>query len=320
MSHAGPTTIDPPRPWTGERRFLAACRREPVDATPIWFMRQAGRASPGYAELVERHGVMGITTDPDLATRVALLPVEAFGVDAAILYADIMLPLGPMGVAYALTPQGPVLERPIRSAEDVRGLRQLEPTEDLPFILETVASLRAALDGRCAVIGLAGGPFTMAAYLIEGGPSRDQLTARAFMHAEPAAWHDLLGRLADATAAYLRAQVAAGAQAVQLFDSWAGSLAPSEYEAFVAPYARRSLSASDGVPTIHFATGAAPILAQMAAAGGDVLGVDHRQPLGDAWARLADRAIQGNLDGARLLAGRGPMEEGASAVLDQAAG
>ncbi len=307
-------------PWTGERRLIAAARREPVDATPVWFMRQAGRAAPGYERLRGQHSVETIATTPELCAEATLLPVDAFGVDGAVMFADIMLPLVPMGVALELTADGPIIERPIRSRADLARLRGIDPREELRPLMEAIGLVRQQLGGRAAVIGLAGGPFTLAAYLIEGKPSRDQTLAKALMYRDPALWHDLLELLSDVTAGYLQAQVDAGAQVVQVFDSWAGALSPPDYVAYVAPHARRVLSAVSEAPTVHFATGSASILERMADAGGDVIGVDARIPLDVAWGRVPDRAIQGNLDGARLLAGWSATELGARRVLAEAAG
>ncbi|CAN5763322.1 uroporphyrinogen decarboxylase [soil metagenome] len=308
------------RAWIGEQRFLAACRREPGDTTPIWFMRQAGRASPGYERMRERYSVMEIATTPELCAEASLLPVAAFGVDAAVLFADIMLPLVPMGVSLELTAEGPIIERPLRSAADVACLRRIEPAKELRHVTEAIGILRRELDGHAAVIGLAGGPFTLAAYLIEGRPSRDQSRAKALMYGEPATWHTLLELLADVTAGYLQAQIDAGAHAVQLFDSWAGSLSAADYTEYVAPHARRILRSVTGAATIHFGTGTEGLLEVMAEAGGDVIGVDSRQSLAAAWARVAHRGIQGNLDGARLLAGWEATKSGAVTVLAEAAG
>ena len=192
---------------TGEQRFLAACRLQPVDATPVWYMRQAGRGIAEYERMRERYGVLGIARTPELAARASVLPVAAYGVDAAVMYADVMLPTGPMGVDFELTAEGPVLASPIRTADDVARLRVHEPEDELAFAMEAIRLARHELDGRQAVIGIAGGPFTLAAYLIEGRASRDQATARAFMYTRPAAWHDLLGRLAEVGRRYLAAQV-----------------------------------------------------------------------------------------------------------------
>jgi len=302
-------------------RFLRACRREPVDATPVWFMRQAGRSFAGYRALRERYGILELAKTPELCAEVTLMPVRELGVDAAVLFADIMLPLEPMGVDLRIEPEvGPIIDRPIRSAADVDALRPFDPT-DVSFTLDAIRLVRRELDGKAAIIGFSGAPFTLACYLIEGRPSRDYAIAKAFMYRESAAWHRLMERLSTMVMAYLRAQVDAGAQAVQLFDSWVGGLGPADYAAFVQPHVRRIFAGIDGVPTIHFGTGTAALLELMAEAGGDVIGVDHRVSLAEAWRRVGhDRGIQGNLDAARLLAGWEATEAGARAVLDEAAG
>jgi uroporphyrinogen decarboxylase len=302
-------------------RFLRACRRQPVDATPVWFMRQAGRSFAAYRELRERYGILELAKTPELCAEVTLMPVRELGVDAAVLFADIMLPLEPMGVELRIEPEvGPIIERPIRSAAEVEALRPFD-AQEVSFTLEAIRLVRRELDGVAGVIGFSGAPFTLACYLIEGRPSRDYVLAKAFMYREPAAWHGLMERLATMVAAYLRAQVDAGAQAVQLFDSWVGGLGPAEYAAFVQPHVRRIFAALDGVPAINFGTGTAALLELMAEAGGDLIGVDHRVSLADAWRRIgAERGIQGNLDPARLLAGWEATEAGARSVLDEAAG
>jgi uroporphyrinogen decarboxylase len=306
--------------WVTDR-FLRACRLEPVDATPVWFMRQAGRSFAAYRALRERYGILELAKTPDLCAEVTLMPVRELGVDAAVLFADIMLPLEPMGVDLRIEPEiGPIIDRPIRSAADVAGLRAFEP-EGVGFVFDAIRLVRAELDGRAGVIGFSGAPFTLACYLIEGRPSRDFAVAKAFMYREPAAWHDLMDRLSTMVVAYLRAQVAAGAQVVQLFDSWVGGLGPADYASFVQPHVRRILDALRGTPTIHFGTGTAALLEAMAEAGGDVIGLDHRVSLADAWRRIGPtRGVQGNLDAARLLAGWDATRDGARAVLDEAAG
>jgi uroporphyrinogen decarboxylase len=302
----------------GAERLLAACRGEPVDATPVWFMRQAGGRLPRYLALRERHSVIEIAKTPALCAEVTAGAADALGVDGAVLFADVMLLVEAMGVEVELRSEGPVIARPTRSADDVARLREVDIESDLGFVLDAIRLTRAELAGRAAVIGIAGGPFTLAAYLIEGGPSRDQLRARAFMYAETAAWHALLGRLADATRAYVRAQGAAGADVVQLFDSWAGSLTAAEYEAFVAPHARRIL-ADAPVPTIHYAARSIAILDALAAAGGTVIGIDSRQSLAPARRRLGNgRPVQGNLDAARVLAGWPYARAGVEEVLQDA--
>jgi len=302
-------------------RFLRACRRERVDATPVWFMRQAGRSFAAYRKLRERYGILELAKTPELCAEVTLMPVRELGVDAAVLFADIMLPLEPMGVDLRIEPEvGPIIDRPIRSAEDVAALRPFDPAE-VSFTLDAIRLVRAELDGRAGVIGFSGAPFTLACYLIEGRPSRDYAIAKAFMYREPAAWHDLMERLSTMVAAYLRAQVDAGAEVVQLFDSWVGGLGPADYAAFVQPHVRRIFDGLVGVPTIHFGTGTVALLELIAEAGGDVIGIDHRVSLGDAWRRVGyDRGIQGNLDAARVLAGWEATETGARAVLAEADG
>ena len=302
-------------------RFLRACRREPVDATPVWFMRQAGRSFAAYRELRQRHGILELAKNPELCAEVTLMPVRELGVDAAVLFADIMLPLEPMGVGLRIEPEiGPIIDTPIRSAADVAALRPFDPAE-VSFSLDAIRLVRRELDGRAGVIGFSGAPFTLACYLIEGRPSRDYALAKAFMYREPAAWHDLMDRLSTMVTAYLRAQVAAGADVVQLFDSWVGGLGPADYAEFVQPHVRRILSSLAGTPTIHFGTGTAALLELMAEAGGDVIGLDHRVSLADGWRRVGhDRGVQGNLDGARVLAGWEATRTGALAVLEQARG
>jgi uroporphyrinogen decarboxylase len=302
-------------------RFLRACRREPVDATPVWFMRQAGRSFGAYRKLREHYGILELAKTPELCAEVTLMPVRQLGVDAAVLFADIMLPLEPMGVGLRIEPEvGPIIDRPIRSAADVAALRPFDPAE-VSFTLDAIRLVRRELDGNAGVIGFSGAPFTLACYLIEGRPSRDFAIAKAFMYREPAAWHDLMGKLSAMVAAYLQAQVDAGADVVQLFDSWVGGLGPADYREFVQPHVRRIFASLRDVPTIHFGTGTAALLELLAEAGGDVIGLDHRVSLGEAWQRVGhNRGVQGNLDPARLLAGWQPTREGARAVLAEAAG
>ena len=302
-------------------RFLRACRLEPVDATPVWFMRQAGRSFAAYRKLRERYGILELAKTPELCAEVTLMPVRELGVDAAVLFADIMLPLEPMGVGLRIEPDvGPIIDLPIRSAADVAALRPFDPS-GVSFTLDAIRMVRRDLEGSAGVIGFSGAPFTLACYLIEGRPSRDFATAKAFMYREPVAWHDLMERLSSMVIAYLRAQAEAGADVVQVFDSWVGGLGPADYAAFVQPHVKRIFDALVDVPTIHFGTGTSAILELMAGAGGDVIGVDHRVSLADAWRRVGDdRGIQGNLDAARLVAGWEPTDAGARAVLAEAGG
>ncbi len=306
---------------TGAERLLAACRREPVDATPVWFMRQAGGSLPGYLALRERHSVIDIAKTPELCAQVTLEAVDRLGTDGAVLFADIMLPVEAMGVELELTANGPLIASPVRSAEDVGRLRRVDPATDLGFVLDAIRRVRAAIGERAAVIGLAGGPFTIAAYLLEGGPSRDHLAAKRLLFGDPALWAGLLDRIADTTVAYVKAQVAAGAQVVQLFDSWAGSLAPADYDRAVAPWTARILAAirEAGVPAIHFAA-AGSALVERLAAGADVVGIDSAQSLRGARERLPATGVQGNLDPARLAAGWRAIDDGARRVIAEAGG
>ena len=302
-------------------RFVRACRRQPVDATPVWFMRQAGRSFAAYRKLRERYGILELAKNPDLCAEVTLMPVRELGVDAAVLFADIMLPLEPMGVSLRIEPEvGPIIDHPIRSPEDVAALRPFDPA-GIEFTLDAIRLVRRELDGRAGVIGFSGAPFTLACYLIEGRPSRDFATAKAFMYREPSAWHELMNRLATMIIDYLRAQIDAGAEVVQLFDSWVGGLGPADYAEYVQPHVRRILGSIDTAPTIHFGTGTAALLRHMADAGGDVIGLDHRVSLAEGWRTVGlERGVQGNLDSARLLAGWDATRTGALAVLAEADG
>jgi uroporphyrinogen decarboxylase len=307
---------------TGEQRFLAATRREPLDATPVWFMRQAGRCLADYRALRQKYDILTLAKTPDLCAQVTLMPVEAFGVDAAVMFADIMLPLEPMGIDLEIQPDvGPIIHNPIRSRADVDALRLFEPEEGVGFVMDAIRLVRRQLEGRTAILGFSGAPFTLACYLIEGRPSREYSLAKAFMYREPEAWHELMGRLSEVIVRYLKAQVAAGAQAVQVFDSWVGGLGPADYVEYVQPHVRRIFAALHEVPTIHFGTHTAALLELMADAGGDVMSIDARQSLDVAWERLGyDRGVQGNLDATRVLAGWEATEAGARDVLARADG
>jgi uroporphyrinogen decarboxylase len=302
-------------------RFVRACRLEPVDATPVWFMRQAGRSFGAYRTLRERYGILELAKTPELCAEVTLMPVRELGVDAAVMFADIMLPLEPMGIALQIQPEvGPIIERPIRSPADVDALGEFDPA-GVSFTLDAIRMVRSELDGKAGVIGFAGAPFTLACYLIEGRPSRDYAKAKAFMYREPAAWHRLMDRLGRMVRDYLLAQVEAGAEVVQLFDSWVGGLGPDDYVEYVQPHVRAIFDALGRVPSIHFGTGTSALLEHMAEAGGDVIGIDHRMSLAGAWQRLGpERGVQGNLDAARILAGWEATEAGARSVVAEAAG
>jgi len=303
--------------------FLDACRRRPTGFTPVWLMRQAGRYLPEYRALRSRFGFLELCKNPEAAAEVTLLPVERLAVDAAILFADILLVAEPMGVGLEFARgEGPTIHRPVRSAADVGRLAEPDPIETLSFVFETVRRVRAALADRIPLIGFAGAPFTVASYLVEGGASRDYLETKRLMYADPDAWHALLALLARTTARYLNGQIAAGAQAVQLFDSWVGCLAPDDYRAYVLPHSRAVIQAlTPGVPVIHFGTGTAGLLEAFREAGGDVIGLDWRVDLGQAWARVGhDVAVQGNLDPVALLAPPEAIRQRVRAILDRAGG
>jgi uroporphyrinogen decarboxylase len=310
-------------PMTGAERMLATARREPADRTPIWFMRQAGRCLAGYRALRERYDILTITRTPELCARVTLMPVEEFGVDAAVMYADIMLPLIGMGVPFSIDPGiGPIIHEPVRNASDVDALRIVDPREANPELFEAIKLVRHELDGTTAVVGFAGGPFTVASYMIEGKPTKEFSLTKTMLHGEPDLWRRLMETLTEVTISYLQAQVEAGAQMIQLFDSWAGALSVAAYEAMVMPYSRRILEAlsETGVPTIHFGTTTSHLLESMARCGSDVISVDWRLPLDEAWRRIGDRGIQGNLDPGVMLAPFDVVALEARQVLAQAGG
>ncbi len=303
-------------------RFLRACRREPVDTTPIWLMRQAGRYQPEYRKLREKHPMLELCTVPELAAEVTLLPLRMFDLDAAILFSDLTIPFLAMGVPFTLKENvGPVVAHPVRSEEDVNSLRVMDPAEDLPFVAESIRILRREL--HVPLIGFTGAPFTLAAYLVEGGPSRDYSRVRAMMYSRPDLWQRLLDTLAENITRYLRAQIEAGAQAVQLFDSWVGAVSPRAYRQFLLPVMQRIVSALKplGAPVIYFGTGTASLLELMRDTGADVIGVDWRVLLDEAWQRLGySCAIQGNMDPAVMLASPDTVKQEAQDVLRRAGG
>ncbi len=297
-----------------EPLLVRACRLEPVERTPVWFMRQAGRSLPEYRELRKRYDLFEVCRRPELCAEVTLQPVQAHGVDAAVMFADIMLPVLGMGIDVELVESvGPVIAEPVRSMEDVLRLETPDPAESVPFVLEAVRLVCSELRPEQAVVGFCGGPFTVAGYVVEGTPTRDFSRVKALMYREPEVWHALMAKLAGTFSAYVAAQVEAGADVIQVFDSWVGALSVQDYEEFAAPYSAGILAAVD-VPTIHFGTGTAHLLPSMAAAGGDVIGLDWRIPLDRGWAEVGlERGVQGNLDPAVLL---GPWERVEAAALD----
>jgi uroporphyrinogen decarboxylase len=300
--------------------LVRAARREPVERTPVWFMRQAGRSLPEYRALRERHGFFEIAHTPELCAEVTLQPVRRHDVDAAVLFADIMTPVLGMGLAVELVEGvGPVVERPVRTRADVERLRIPEPEEAFAAVLEAIRLVRQELADEKAVVGFCGGPFTVAGYLVEGRPSRELARTKALMLGEPAVWAALMERLSGTFAAYIAAKARAGADVIQVFDSWVGALSPRHYREHVAPWSRAVLEGA-GVPTIHFGTGATHLLEDLAAAGGDVIGLDWRLPLDEGWERLPGTAVQGNLDPAVLLAPWEVVEREALDVLDRAGG
>ena len=302
--------------------FLAACRREPTAYTPVWLMRQAGRYQPEYRAIRERMGFLELCKTPDAAAQVTVMAVEQLGVDAAIIFSDILLVLEPLGVGLEFTKgDGPTIHRPVRSSRDVDGLAEADPAA-LHFVYEAIRTTRAALRPEIPLIGFAGAPFTLASYLIEGGGSDDWATTKRFLFTYPGAWHALLERLVRVVTGYLNAQIAAGVQAVQLFDSWIGCLAPADYRAHVLPHMQALIRGiTPGVPVIHFGTGTAGLLECLRAAGGDVIGLDWRVDLDAAWARLGpDVAVQGHLDPIALLAPIPQIRSRVAGILGQAAG
>lgn len=302
-------------------RFLRACRREAVDATPVWLMRQAGRYMAEYRTLRERYSILELIKNPDLAAEVTLQPIKAFNLDAAIIFADILPPLEGMGLSLEFVKgDGPVIGNPLRSAADVAALMVRPPEETLGFTLEAIRLVRAELGGRVPLIGFSGAPFTLASYAIEGGSSRNYVAAKRMMYGQPQVWHQLMSKLAEVVGDYLRAQAAAGAQALQLFDSWVGALSPADYRAYVLPYSKKAIeiaqSGSD-IPLIHFGTGTSGMLPLIKAAGGDVIGVDWRIDLAAAWQQVGDDvAVQGNLDPVVLFAPIPEIKKQAAHILD----
>lgn len=305
-------------------RLLLALRREPVDRTPVWFMRQAGRSLSEYRAIREKYSLLEICRRPELCAEVTLQPVRRLGVDAAILFADIMLPLLGAGVDLDIVEGvGPVVARPMRSRAEVESLRPLDPEEGVPFVLEGIRCTLDRLQGEVPLLGFSGAPFTLASYLVEGRPSRDFLYTKRLMYRAPDVWDDLMRRLAGIVGTYLLAQVRAGAHALQLFDSWVGALSPDDYRRYVQPYTRDVFDAlvQSGVPVVHFGTGTASLLEAMRDAGGSTIGLDWRVLLDVAWERIGHgHGVQGNLDPLVLQGPWDVVRREADAVLRRAGG
>ena len=306
-----------------ESPFLRACHRLPTDITPVWFMRQAGRYMPEYRAIREKYSLLEICYQPELAADVTLQPVRTLGVDAAILFADILLPAIPLGVGLEFAKgEGPVLKNPVRTLDDVKNLRPVNPETDLKYVLDAIKILRGELTD-VPLIGFCGAPFTVASYIIEGGSSREFLKTKTMMYSDPQTWHALMEKLTVVLSDYLVAQIRAGAQTVQVFDSWVGALSPQDYETFVLPYSQKVLQAAkaEDVPVIHFGTNTTTLLPLMKRAGGGVLGLDWRIPLDDGWKLLGDDvAVQGNLDPITLFAPLPEIKKRVHDILDRANG
>jgi len=304
-------------------RFLKACRREPVDCTPVWFMRQAGRYMAEYRALRAKHSILELCKTPELAAQVTLQPIDRFPLDAAIIFADILLPLEPMGLRLEFAAgEGPVIHNPVRNQADVERLNIIDGGE-LDYVTEAIRQARRALNGKVPLIGFAGAPFTLASYAIEGGSSRNYLLTKQLMYGEPKAWHQLMDKFARVITGYLRRQIKAGAQAIQLFDSWVGCLSVGDYVEYVMPHVQLIFEGlkREGVPMIHFGTGTSAMLRQMREAGGDVIGVDWRIHLDEAWATVGhDVAVQGNLDPLTLFAPLHEIERRVEDILRRAGG
>ncbi len=308
-------------PTYADSAFMRACRGLPNARTPIWLMRQAGRYMREYRAVREKVSFIELCRTPDLAAEVAITALDEIGADAAILFSDILLILQPMGMDLEYLEGGPVLHNPVRSAADVERLREAEPRESLSFVFEAVRKTRAQMNPALPLIGFCGAPFTLASYMIEGGGSRNFENTKKFMYADSGAWHALMEKLVRGLVVYMNEQIRAGAQAVQIFDSWVGCLSPADFREFVLPHSRALIAGiTEGAPVIHFGTGTAPYLEAFAGAGGDVVGVDFRVELSSARERLGDLGVQGNLDPCVLFAAPAYILERAEEVLRQGAG
>ena len=304
-------------------RFLKACRRESVDCTPVWMMRQAGRYLPEYRDIRAKHTFLEMCKTPELAAEVTIQPVRRYEIDAAIIFADILLPLEPMGIGLEFAKgEGPVIHNPVRTMADVQKLKPIDAANQIEYLMKAIKLVLRELDGKVPLIGFSGAPFTLASYIIEGGGSRNYEHAKAMMFAEPRAWHRLMEHLTGVIINYLNAQIDSGVQVVQLFDSWVGALGPSDYREFVLPHQKSVIAGvKRAVPLIHFAHGATHLLEMAAEAGGDVIGLDWRCDLDAAWKRVGyDKAVQGNLDPVSLFGSRDFIRKRTKDILDRAGG
>ncbi|MDG6914506.1 MAG: uroporphyrinogen decarboxylase [Nitrososphaerota archaeon] len=302
--------------------FLDACNRREPAHTPVWFMRQAGRYLPSYRAVKGGRPVTEIARDPELSSQVAVDAVEALGVDAGILFADIMLPLEGMGVRFRIEENvGPIVENPVRTGDDVGALRALDPEADVGFVLDGIDATLQKLDDSVPLIGFSGAPFTLAGYMVEGRPSRDLERTKRMMYNDPDAWHGLMRALTRMVKAYLGRQVSHGVHAVQLFDSWVGCLSPADYRTYVSKYTRQIMDSLEGkVPRIHFCANSSSLLGELVGTGADVISVDWRMPISDAWKAARGRGVQGNLDPVLALAGGAAMRRGVARVLEESKG
>ncbi len=304
-------------------RFLKACRREPVDCTPVWMMRQAGRYLPEYREIRKKHTFLEMCKTPEVAAEVTIQPVRRYQIDAAIIFADILLPLEPMGIGLEFAKgEGPVIHNPVRTMADVENLKPVDAAAQIDYLMKAIKIVLKELGGSVPLIGFTGAPFTLASYIIEGGGSRNYEHAKAMMFAEPKTWHKLMEHLTQVIINYLNAQIDTGVQAVQIFDSWVGALGPSDYREFVLPHQRNVITGiKRTVPIIHFAHGATHLLEMVSEAGGDVIGLDWRCDLDAAWKRVGpDKAVQGNLDPVTLFGSKEFIRKRTKEILDRAGG
>ncbi len=304
-------------------RLLDACARRPVDATPVWLMRQAGRYLPEYRAIREKLSFVEMCMRPDVAAEVTLQPLRRFDLDAAIIFADILLPLEPMGIGFHFTPEdGPVIEKPVRSAADLEGVHTIDAASDLQYVMESLRLVRHELDGRVPLIGFSGAPFTLASYIVEGGHSRNYTHVKKLMYEDPTTFDRLMTLISDVVVHYLLAQIAAGAQVVQLFDSWVGWLGPYDYEHLVLPHVHRVVEQvkGKGAPVIYFGNGASGMLHHVATVPSDVIGVDWRIDIDRAWEQLGDVAVQGNLDPITLLGPPSAIEERVADIIARIGG